>query len=106
VAVFADPIAGGKLQEQRSVETARGAVIDILDARSMAQLGGPGTGLEAFLAPECGLALQQEREPFGVIEGGGLGMSGQFAEALGHAVEAEFVQQVEGGMMKHVRSPQ
>jgi hypothetical protein len=58
----------------------------------VAQLGGAGTRLEALLATQSGLALEQEREPFGMIEGAGIGMIGQFTEALSHAVEAEFVQ--------------
>lgn len=37
--VVVDPAALDKLSEQRAVETARGAVVDVLDARLLAQLG-------------------------------------------------------------------
>jgi hypothetical protein len=45
-----------------------------------------------FWPAQSGLALEQEREPFGMVEGASVGMIDQFTEALGHAVEAEFVQ--------------
>ena len=46
--------------------------------------------------------LEQQRQPFGVFQAGGFGLGGELGEAFGHAVEAKGVQQIDGGMGKHV----
>ncbi|MDQ0138054.1 alpha-D-ribose 1-methylphosphonate 5-triphosphate synthase subunit PhnG [Neorhizobium galegae] len=45
-----DPVAGGKLEEEVAIETARCSEIGILDLGVMAQPGGTGSGFEALLA--------------------------------------------------------
>jgi len=45
-----------------------------------------------------GFALEQQREPFGVTEAGGLAGGFDIGEGLGHAMEAERVKAVEGWM--------
>jgi len=47
--VLTDPVAAGQPQEQRSVEAARRAEVDILDGGGVPQLGGARAGLEALL---------------------------------------------------------
>ena len=64
----ADPVAGGELEEQRAIETAGGAEVDILDAGLMAQPRGPGASLEALLPSQRHLVVEQEAEPFGMFE--------------------------------------
>ena len=66
---FADPVAAGELQEQRAVEAAGGAEVDVLDLRGMAQPGGAGAALEPLLPAQRRLPLEQEGEPFGMLEG-------------------------------------
>ena len=53
-----------------------------------------------------GLALEQEGEPFGVVElsGGLVGL--QLGEGAGHAGESELDEQIDGGMGEHDQSPQ
>src|SRR5208337_3483395 len=102
---LADPVAAGQLQEQRTVEAARRAVIDILDRGQMAQLGGLGAAFEALLLAQRALALKQDAEPLGMAEGRALRVIGDIPEALGHAVQAELGQQVERWMSEQSRSP-
>jgi hypothetical protein len=96
-----DPVAAGELEEQRAIETADGAVVDVLDAGGMAQPGGAGAGLEALLPAQRHFLFDDEREPFGMAEAGGLWVGGEILEALGHAVEAEVTQEIEGRMGEH-----
>ena len=45
--------------------------------------------------------LEQEAEPFGMLEAVGLGRVFERLEALGHAVQAELVQEIEGRVGEH-----
>jgi len=47
--MLADPVTVGELQEQRTVQAARCAVVDILDGGEMPQPGSSSSCLEAFL---------------------------------------------------------
>ena len=67
----------------------------------MAQPRGAGAGLEALLAAQGRLVLEQQAEPLGVIEGARLGVGVERLVALGHAVQAERVQEIEGRMGEH-----
>ena len=104
--MLADPVAAGELQEQRAVEPARCAVVDVLDGGEMAQLGGPGACLEALLLAHRHLVLEQDAEPFHVVESLALGVGGQIAQALGHAVQAESRSRSIVGCCSNSRSPQ
>ena len=66
--VVVDPAALDKLSEQRAVETARGAVVDVLDARLLAQLGVAQASGEPFVVPQRGFTFEQQSKPFGVTE--------------------------------------
>jgi len=96
--VIVDPASLDKLGEQRAVKTARGAVVDVLDARLLAQLGVAQAGGEPLVVAQRGFALEQKREPFVVTEACGLAGGFDIGEGLGHAVEAEGVEAVEGRM--------
>jgi hypothetical protein len=52
IGVFFDPLALRKLLEQRAVETARSAIVDILDASLLTQLGGAEADDESLVAAE------------------------------------------------------
>ena len=77
------------------------AVIDVLDAGAMTQAGRAGAGLEALLAPQGRLVLEQQAQPLGVIERTRLGVGGDLLVALGHAVQAERVEEIKGRMGEH-----
>lgn len=93
-----DPAACGEFLEQRAIETARGAVVDILDRSLMAQPGIAQASEQAPIAAIADLLIEQQAEPFGM--GQRCGFSGCFdlTEGLGHAVESELMKQVERWM--------
>jgi hypothetical protein len=53
--VGVDPLALDQLLEQRAVKTAGASVIDILDARLLAQFGGAQPRREALVLPVGGI---------------------------------------------------
>ena len=67
----------------------------------VAQPGSSGARLKALLAPQGGLVFEQDGEPFAVLEIACLGILGELAEAVRHALQAELVQQIKGGMVEH-----
>lgn len=71
----------------------------------MAQLGGLGAALEALLLAQRAFALEQNAEPLRMAERGTLWVISHIPEALGHAVQAEVMQQVERGMREQSPSP-
>ena len=68
VVVHVDPVAGDELLEERAIEAARGAVVDVLDQRLLAQLGMAQPGGEFFVVPVGHLPVEQEGQPFRVGE--------------------------------------
>jgi hypothetical protein len=101
-----DPLAAGKLEEEAAVQTAGGAEVDVLDAGLMAQTGGTGAGFEALLAAHRHLVVEQQGEPFGMLQGPGLGLGFKVLEGLRHAVQAEAGEQVAGRVDQHGGCPQ
>ena len=97
-----DPAALGEFLEQRAIETARGAVIDVLDGGLMAQPGIAQAGEQALVTPIADLAIEQQAEPFGMGQRRGFSGCFDLAEGLGHAVEAELMKQIEGWMGEQV----
>ena len=98
VGMVVDPAALDKLGEQRAIEAARGAVVDVLDARLLAQLRVAQAGGEPLVVAQRGFTFEQQREPFGVTEACGLAGCFDIGEGLGHPVEAEGVEAVESRM--------
>jgi hypothetical protein len=98
VGVLVDPAALDETGEQRAVETARGAVVNVLDARLLAQLGVAQASGEPLVVAQRGFAFEQQRKPFGVAEACSLAGGFDVDEGLGHAVEAERIEAVEGRM--------
>ena len=96
-----DPVAARELEKERSVEAARGTEVYIFDLCVMAQPGRAGTCLEALLAARCRFVLEQDGEPFPVIEGTRLCLRVEILEGSGHAVQAEVAQHAEGGVCQH-----
>ena len=101
IAPLSDEVADGELEEQGAIEAAGGVIIDVLDAGVVAQPCGPGPRLEALLAAQRCLMFEQQAEPFGMFEGVRLGSLFERLEALGHAVQAEVMQHIEGWVGQH-----
>ena len=51
IVVSVDPFPVRELLEQDAVQTADGAIVDVLDARLLAQFGGAQAGGQAFVSP-------------------------------------------------------
>lgn len=100
VGMVVDPAALDKLGEQRAVESARSTVVNILDAGLLAQLRVAQAGGEPLVMAQRGFTFEQQREPFGVTEAIGLAGCFDVGEGLGHPVEAEGVEAVEGRMVE------
>jgi len=100
--VLGDPTAGGDLLEQGFIEPAGHAVVDILDGGlAVAQPGRTQPGLEASGRAACHLAIEQQRQPFGVGEITGLVLRLQLDEGIGHAVELEGSKLVDRWVCEH-----
>ena len=106
VLLLLDPAAWRQLLEQRAIETARRAVVDILDGGAVAQPGISQPRLEPAVLTIGDLAVEQQAKPFGMIEFCTAAVGGQFLEGARHAGEAELTQLIEGGMGQQRCSPQ
>src|ERR1700761_5612465 len=98
---IANPLAGGERLEKRPIETAGGAVIDVLDGGRLAQLGGGQAAREAAVIPGGDLAIDKQAEPIGMRHLGRVGIVLEFDEGLGHGREAKGAQAFDGGMYEH-----
>ncbi len=106
VPVLTDPITAGQVQEQRPVEATRLAEVDIFDRGGLPKLGGSCACLEPLLLTQRDLLVDQQTEPFRVLEGMAFGIGREVAEPLCHAVEAKFVQAIQCWMVQQGVSPQ
>src|SRR5947209_3953602 len=92
--------------DERAVEAAWGAVVDVRDAGRLAQSGIAQSGGKPLVAAMGELAIDQEAEPVGVSERGGFVGSFELGKCLGHAGQAKLAQLVEHWMGKQRHSPQ
>src|ERR1700736_6452470 len=74
--------------DQAAVETARSAVVDILEAGGLAQLGKAQTLGERGIVAFDGLAIDQHRQALVEAEAIAVGQALLLLERLGHAGEA------------------
>jgi hypothetical protein len=96
--VVVDPAAFDQHRQEAAIETAWGAVVDVLDAGLLTQLGVLQPLGEPLVAPQRRFAFEQEREPFGMAEACGLAAGFDIDEGLGHAVKAKLMELIEGRM--------
>ena len=77
--------------------------VEVLDRGVEVELGDPLEAHVAALFPLGLLALEEQGQP--VVEGefADVGHGELLLEGLGHAGQAQFVEQVESGLAKHVR---
>jgi len=106
IAALGDPVASGELEKERAVEPARTLIVDVLDAGRVTQPGDPGAHLELLLPAQRQLVLEQQTEPFGMIEAADLGFVFEFLKPFGQTVKAKRVQMIEGWMSEHGISSQ
>src|ERR1700756_472738 len=100
--MLGNPSAGCELLEQRFVELSRYSVIDVLDnGLDVAEFSVPQSAFKALSAALGSLAIKQKAQPFGVGEICSLVLTLQFNEGLGHAVELQRLELIEGGMVQH-----
>src|SRR5262245_35715176 len=103
IAFFRNPVAGRELLKESFVELARRAVVDVLDrSLAVAQARGAQPDLRAFGRAIGDLAVEQECEPFGVGEVPGGVLPFELEKGVGHAVELQGSELVEGGMGEHL----
>ncbi len=96
-----DPVRAGQAQDDRTIEAARGAQVEILDGGREPELGLAQQPGEAPILADRNLPLDEEGEA--VLEGEALdiGHGLLFIECIGHAGEAEFAELGEGLLKKH-----
>jgi hypothetical protein len=104
IVVRVDPFAAGELLEQGAVETARSAIIDVLDDGVLAQPSIAQAGGQALVAAMGGFAVEEQPQPV-VAERRGVAAGLQFGEGLRHAGKAELVQLVERRVGEQLGSP-
>src|SRR5580658_9745481 len=105
VAVLGKPAAGGQLLEQRLVEPARSAIVDVLDrGLAVAQSGGTHSGLETPSVAARRLTVEQQSQPFGVAQLLRPILGFELGEGARHAVELERTQLFEGWVYQHCLS--
>jgi hypothetical protein len=102
VVVLLDPAAGGELADHGLVEFAASGVVDRLEARLGEFEFGllEGTG-QAFVLPGEPLGLDEQRQALVEGQAGHLGALVLVGPGLGHGVELESLQLVEGGGREH-----
>ena len=104
VLVVADPVALEQRLEQAAIEPARSAVIDVFGRGMVPQLCVTQAQCKApVIAPGC-FVIQQQSQPFGVAQAGGIAIVVEFGERMGHAGQAELVQLIKGWVFEHRRS--
>jgi hypothetical protein len=96
-----EPAAGHQPLEQRPVEAAWGAQVDVLDAGIVPQGGDLQPRCQAPALALGGLAVDQQAEPFLKAEGSDVGGSSLIVQRLGHAGQAERDQPLLGGVGEH-----
>ena len=84
-----DPATERQFLEQCAIETARRAIVDIFDSGLLAQPGVAQTRLEPAILTVREFAVEQQAEPFGVIEFATARAGGEFLESTRHAGETK-----------------
>ena len=103
IVVRLDPLALDELLEKGAVETARAAVIDVFDAGLLPQFGVAQSRRKPLVLAPRRLAVEQEPQPFVMAEAVCFIGVGDLIEGLGHAMQAQGVELVEGWMFEQDR---
>lgn len=97
------PLGVSQCEDDRSVQPARTAEVEVLDRRVDAELGRPEVPLQAAVVAVLGLPVDEH--PQALLEGEGLvvGAFELLREGAGHAREVERVELLEGRVGEHRR---
>jgi hypothetical protein len=87
------------VEEKRPIEAAWLAEVDILGRGGLPEPGGSCACLEPLLLTQRDLLVDQQTEPFRVLEGMAFGIGREIAEPLCHAVEAKLAQAIQCWMV-------
>ena len=98
-----DPLSGGEAEDEGAVEAAGRLEVEVFDRRVEVELGESLEAQVAALGSFGPLAFEEQRQA--VLEGefADVGHGELLLEGLGHAGQAQFVEQIEGGLAKHLR---
>jgi len=96
-----DPVTLEQGLEEASIQAACAAIIDVFWRGLMAQPGVSKTGNEALVMAMRHFPIEQQAQPFGMVQRRTVTMFVEFAERLGHAVQAQRVELIKGRMGKH-----
>jgi hypothetical protein len=84
IVVSADPVATEQLHEERTVEAAFAAIIDIFRGGLMTKLGEPETRWKLAVVTRTPFPLEQQSEPLGVREMFGFAVGDELPKGLCH----------------------
>ncbi len=101
-----DPVAGGEAEEDTAIQAALCAEVDVFDTRGVAETRDLEKPRESAVAASEALALEQQREAVLKGETREIRHALLLFERLGHAGEAERMQEVERLLHQHGRSPE
>jgi len=105
-AVFGDPGTIVQALKQRTIQPARGTIIDIFHAgAALAQLCRPEPGLETTGVAGSAFAVEHQADPFDRIHLSAALTGQQLCEGFGHTVQLEGAQHIMGGVYKRSKSP-
>ena len=96
-----DPVAGDEPGQQRAVETAGRAQVDVLDTGVLAQGGELETGCHALGVALGGFAIGHDADALLEGQGGEVRRGALFLEGLGHAGQAQGDQPFMGWVCEH-----
>ena len=96
-----NPVAAGEAGQLAAIQAAAGAVVDVLDAGALLELGELQEARQTTIVAVDDLAVEQQCEALveGEAHGGALGEL--LGQGGGHAVELEPVQCIEGRLDEH-----
>ncbi|MET3758934.1 hypothetical protein ABID08_006318 [Rhizobium binae] len=101
----ADPVAAEQLHEERAIEAALAAVIDVLRRRLVTQLGEPEACSKLAIVAGTSFPFEQQSQPLGVREMFGFAVGDELPKGLCHAGQAHGIEFIECWMGNILRSP-
>ncbi|OWK35365.1 hypothetical protein PSOLE_46950 [Pseudomonas oleovorans subsp. oleovorans] len=105
VEAVAQPLTTAQLQDQRLIQSARAAVVDVFEAGVVLEPGLAQAAAQALVIAFGQLAVDQQAEAF--FEAQAVDVRGfqLFIQRLEHAVQAQGLQLVQGRMGQHGEFP-
>ncbi len=105
ILTLVDPVRGGETEHEGAVEASCAAEVEVLDGCIDPEPGMSEQTLEAAIGAVGLLSFEEEREAIQEVEVSQIRHALLLFEGSGHTGQAEFVEQVEGGLLEHGQSP-